>query len=79
MPESTSRHDTSRPQVPDDVKQHLRAARVEMRKGLETVLPPEFFSHRDAARREMLLAWRGAIDVAVRRMDDAAQRRDATR
>ncbi len=79
MPESRTGDDPSRVRIPEDVWEHLSAARAEMRKGLETILPKEFFVHRDAARREMLLAWRGAIDVAVRRIDDAAQRRDATR
>jgi len=41
-----------------------------MRKGLETFLPPEFFTHRDTARREMLLAWRGVVDAAIKRMDE---------
>ena len=56
--------------VPKDVREHVDAARAEMRKGLETFLPPEFFEHRDAAHREMLLAWRGVLDAAIERMDD---------
>jgi hypothetical protein len=62
--------DTFRAHVPDEVRQHLDAARAEMRKGLQTFLPEDFFEHRDTARREMLLAWRGALDAAISRMDE---------
>lgn len=55
---------------PQDVREHLESARAELRKGLETFLPPEFFTHRDAARREMLLAWRAGLDHAIKRMDE---------
>lgn len=70
MTESRTRQDTFRAHVPDEVRQHLDAARAEMRKGLETFLPPEFFEHRATARREMLLAGRGVLDAAIRRMDE---------
>jgi hypothetical protein len=62
-------HDGFRARVPDEVREHLDVARTELRKGMETFLPPEFFDHRDAARREMLLAWRGVLDAAIERMD----------
>ena len=67
---TSTRHDPFRREVPEDVRRHLHAARDEMRKGMETFLPPEFFTHRDAARREMLMAWRSAIDAHLERMDD---------
>ncbi len=63
-------HDSLRAQVPDEVLEHLDAARAEMRKGMETFLPDGFFEHRDAARREMVLAGRGALDALLRRMDE---------
>jgi hypothetical protein len=75
MHESTTRHGGSRPYVPEDVKHHLHAARAEMRKGLETILPHDFFTHRDAARREMLLAWRGVLDAAIQHLDERRQER----
>jgi hypothetical protein len=62
--------DTFRAHVPDEVRQHLDAARAEVRKGLQTFLPEDFFEHRDTARREMLLAWRGVLDAAISRMDE---------
>ena len=70
MTESRAHQDTFRAHVPDEVRQHLGAARAEIRKGAETFLPGDFFEHRDAARREMLLAWRGVFDAAIRRMDE---------
>ena len=70
MTEGRSHQESFRAHVPDDVRQHMGAARAEMRKGLETFLPKEFFEHRDTARREMLLAWRGVLDAAITRMDD---------
>jgi hypothetical protein len=65
-----SHQESFRAHVPDEVRQHMGAARAEMRKGLETFLPKEFFEHRDTARREMLLAWRGVLDAAINRMDE---------
>ena len=70
MTESRSHQESFRAHVPDDVRQHMGAARAEMLKGLETFLPKEFFEHRDTARREMLLAWRGVLDAAITRMDE---------
>lgn len=61
-----------RDRVPEDVRAHLDAARVEVRRTLETFLPPDFFTHRDAARKEMLLASRSAIDAVLRRIDARA-------
>ncbi|WP_372594971.1 hypothetical protein [Actinotalea sp.] len=69
MNDTSSRHDPLSSHVPAEVLEHLEAARSEIRKGMETFLPDGFFEHRDAARREMLLAGRGAIDEAIRRMD----------
>lgn len=70
MTDSRARREAFRAQVPQDVRLHVDAARAEMRKGLETFLPPEFFEHRDGARREMLLAGREAIDAAIRHIDE---------
>ncbi len=56
--------------IPEDVRQHMRAAREELRESIQAFLPPEFVEHRRKARREMLLAWRSLIDRAIQRMDD---------
>ncbi len=59
--------------IPEDARQHLRAARQAMREGMEAFLPPEFIDHRRAARREMLLAARSLIDHALKRMDESSK------
>ena len=56
--------------IPEDVRQHMRAAREELRDSIRAFLPPEFIEHRRKARREMLLAWRSFIDSALQRMDE---------
>ena len=56
--------------IPEDVRQHMRAAREEFRESFKGFLPPEVFEHGRKARREMLLAWRSMIDAALERMDE---------
>ncbi len=58
------------PPLPEETRQHLKAARDEMRKSVETLLPPGFLEHRRAARKEFLLAARSLLDAAIRRMDE---------
>ena len=57
-------------EIPEEVRQHMHAAREELRESIKTFLPPEFIQHRRKARREMLLAWRSLIDKALARMDE---------
>ncbi len=57
-----------RKHVPKEAHEHFMAARQEMKKSVEALLPPEFVAHRRAARREMLLAARSLIDHALERM-----------
>ena len=52
--------------VPAEAVRHMQAARTELRKSLETLLPPGFLEHRRAARREMLLAARSVLEAALR-------------
>ena len=70
MAETTSRHKKCEEHVPEEARQHFRAAREEMRKGLETLLPAGFLEHRRSARREMLLAWRSMLDAAIQRTEE---------
>ncbi|HVM72088.1 MAG TPA: hypothetical protein VMT91_10025 [Anaerolineales bacterium] len=56
--------------IPEETRQHFRAAREEFRKSVEGMLPPEFTEHRRAARKEMLLAWRSMIDATLERMEE---------
>jgi hypothetical protein len=55
--------------VPREALAHMKAARDEMRKSVEALLPPGFVEHRRAARREMLLAARSVIEAALRRLE----------
>ena len=59
---------------PKEAREHIKAARGEIKKSVEAFMPPEFVAHRKAARREMLLAARSLIDHALERMskNDAA-------
>jgi hypothetical protein len=56
--------------IPQEMRQHLRAARAEFRQSVEAMVPPEFLTHRRAARREMLLAARSLIDHALERLQE---------
>jgi len=53
---------------PEETRQHLKAARSEMRESFKSLFPPEFIEHRHTARREMLLAVRSLIDHTLERM-----------
>jgi hypothetical protein len=37
-------------------------------------LPDEFWAHRRAAKRELLLSWRSVLDAAVQRLEDQPER-----
>ena len=56
--------------IPEETREHLKAAGDEMRKSIETLLPPGFLEHRRAARKEVLLAARSLLDEALKRMDE---------
>ncbi|MEW6030236.1 MAG: hypothetical protein ACOYZ8_12185 [Chloroflexota bacterium] len=69
MPKTTRRKPFEG-KVPEEVRDHVRAAREELREGMKAFLPPEFLEHRRNARKEMLLAWRSMIDAALERMEE---------
>lgn len=69
MNENTSRRRPFEDRVPEETRQHARAAREEMRESMKSFMPPEFWEHSKRARKEMLLAWRSMIDAALERMD----------
>ena len=56
--------------ISDETREHARAARKEMRKSVKALLPPEFVAHRRKARKEFLMAFRGAIDSAIERTEE---------
>ena len=69
MPEKTTKRKIFEEKVPEEVRQHMRAAREEMRESIKAFLPPEFLEHRRKAGKEMLLAWRSVIDSALERIE----------
>jgi hypothetical protein len=70
MDENTTRRKRFKDGVPEEVRQHVRAARDEIGESIKSILPPGFLEHRRKARKEMLLAWRSLIDSAIERMDN---------
>ena len=60
--------------IPEDVREHMRAARDEMRQSIEGLLPPKFLEHRRAARKEMLLAFRSMLDHAIEHVDERVKK-----
>jgi len=70
MAEKTSQRKPLEDRIPEEVREHFRAARQEMRDSVQGLLPPEFVEHRRKARKEMLLAFRSLIDSALKRMDE---------
>lgn len=70
MAEKSSRRKPFEDKIPEEVRQHVRAAREEVRESIKAFLPPEFIEHRTKARKEMLLAWRSIIDAALEKMEE---------
>ena len=70
MPDKTLAPEALRGKIPEEARQHMRAARAEFRESIKTLLPPGFIEHRRRARKEMLLAWRSAIDAALERLQE---------
>ena len=68
MAEKTNKRKMS-DRIPDEAREHVKAAREEMRESIKGFLPPEFVEHRHKARKEMLLAFRSLVDAALERMD----------
>lgn len=73
MPETTAKRKPFGGKIPDEAREHIRAAREEFRDSIRALLPPEFIEHRRKARKEMLLAWRSAIDAALERIDEKSK------
>jgi predicted nuclease with RNAse H fold len=67
--QKNKKHQHFRDHIPEDVRQHAKNAREEMRKSWATLLPPEFVAHRRTARKEMLLAARELINHALDRLE----------
>ena len=52
-----------------EAREHFRAARKEMRKSFEALLPSGFIERRRAARKEFLLGLRKMVDAAIEKSD----------
>ena len=74
MEEHTSRRRSFEDEIPEEVRQHVRSAREEMRESMKAFLPPRFWEHSRKARKEMLLAWRSLIDTALERMEEKEEK-----
>jgi len=74
MAEKTTRRKPFEAEIPEEVRQHVRAAREELRESIRAFLPPGFVEHRKKARKEMLLAWRSLIDAALEGMDQKSEK-----
>ena len=70
MAQKTTRRKPFEDKIPEEVRQHVRAAREELRESIKSFLPPEFIEHRKKARKEILLAWRSVIDTALEHMEE---------
>ena len=74
MEENTTRRRHEKMEIPEEARQHARAAREEMRESMKSFLPPEFWEHGKKARKEMLLAWRSMIDAALERLEEKEEK-----
>jgi len=70
MPEASKHEKIHDRYIPEEAKQHLKAAGEEMRKSIEAMFPPELATHRRAARKEALLAARSIIDAALQHIEE---------
>ncbi len=70
MTEQTSSHKSYKDHIPEEAREHMKAAREEMRKGIEALLPEGFIKHRRQARKEMLMAMRSMLDAAIKKTEE---------
>jgi len=63
----------------DHLAAAIKAFRKEMKEGRGEMFPEEFRTHRRAARREMLLAWRSLIDARIEKLDKAEKEKTAAK
>jgi hypothetical protein len=71
MAETTKDEGRRTPRVlPEETREHLKAAGDEFRQSMEGLFPPEFVDHNRRARKEFLLAARSLIDHALERIEE---------
>ena len=54
-----------RRKLPEETREHLHKAHLELRESFAALFPTEFVERRRSARREMLLAARSMLDHAI--------------
>ncbi len=63
----------------DHLAAAIKAFRKEAKEWRSEWLPEEFKTHRRAAQREMLLAWRSLLDARIEKLDKAGKEKPAAR
>jgi hypothetical protein len=58
-----------------EAREHMKAAREQMHKSYEKILPEGFIEHRRAARHEFLLAMRSMLDAAIERVEKHSEKK----
>jgi hypothetical protein len=62
----------------DYLAKTIKAFRAEVHEGgPKGLLPEEFWKHRRAAKKEMLLAWRSLLDTAIERLEKEPEKKEA--
>jgi glycerate-2-kinase len=56
--------------VPEDVREHAKSARAEMREGFKALFPPEVREHHRAAKREALQAMKKMVEHAIDKLEE---------
>ena len=66
---SKDKFEKMKDRIPEDVCEHHKKAREEMRGSFKSLFPEEFITRRKAARKEMLLAASKMINHAIERLE----------
>lgn len=61
----------------DHLAAAIKAFRKEMKESRGEGFPEEFRTHRRAAQREMLLAWRSLLDARIEKLEQAEKEKSA--
>jgi Sec-independent protein translocase protein TatA len=61
----------------DHLAEAIKAFRKEMKEWRSDLLPEEFHTHRRAAQKEMLLAWRSLLDARIEKLERAEKEKSA--
>lgn len=56
--------------IPEEAREHARAARAEMRLMVETIVPKPILERERAARRKTLIMLRDMLDRAIERLGE---------